>query len=72
VTSVNTGSPYKSVNVHPLADLHNLGVVQVLTTVPGSRAAQLSRVAASLPAAGQKAYPQNSTASQLASTGVGG
>jgi rod shape-determining protein MreC len=72
VTSVNMGSPYKSVNVHPLADLHNLDVVQILTAVPGSRAAQLSRVAASLPAAGQKAYPQNSTASQLASTGVGG
>jgi rod shape-determining protein MreC len=72
VTSVNTGSPYKSVNVHPLADLHNLDVVQVLTAVPGSRAAQLIRAAGTLPAAGQKASSQNSTAGQLASTGAGG
>ena len=31
VTSVNEESAYRSVNVHPLADLHNLDVVQVLT-----------------------------------------
>jgi rod shape-determining protein MreC len=49
VTSVNESSPYKSVNVSPIADLHNLDVVRVLTSVPGSQAAQLSRTVASLP-----------------------
>ena len=35
VTSVNEESAYKSVNVHPLANLHNLDVVQVLTSRAG-------------------------------------
>jgi rod shape-determining protein MreC len=72
VTSVNTASPYKSVNVHPLADLHNLNVVQVLTVVPGSRAAQLSALTSTLPPAGQKASSASSTGDQLASAGAGG
>jgi hypothetical protein len=68
VTSVNEESAYKSVNVHPVANLHNLDIVQVLTAGAGTRAANLSAVSAALPA-GQSA---GSTGEQLASTQVGG
>ena len=40
VTSVNEESAYRSVNVHPLADLHNLDVVQVLTAAAGHAAGE--------------------------------
>jgi rod shape-determining protein MreC len=50
VTSVNEESAYRSVNVRPMANLHNLDVVQVLTAVRGAHAANLSKLAASLPA----------------------
>jgi rod shape-determining protein MreC len=66
VTSVNEESAYKSVNVHPVANLHNLDIVQVLTAAAGSRASNLSRLAASLPA-GQAAP----SGEQLAATQVG-
>ena len=69
VTSVNEESAYRSVNVHPLADLHNLDVVQVLTAAQGSTPANLSRLAASLPV-GQSAVPSSSAAGALASTGT--
>ena len=46
VTSVNEESAYKSVNVHPLANLHNLDVVQVLTSAPGHAPANLAALAA--------------------------
>ena len=70
VTSVNEESAYKSVNVRPIANLHNLDIVQVLTAGAGTRPSNLSRLAASLPA-GQS--PSSGTsAEQLASTGVGG
>src|SRR5207302_1473137 len=49
VTSVNEESAYRSVNVHPLANLHNLDVVQVLTAGRGTRASNLSSLAASPP-----------------------
>jgi rod shape-determining protein MreC len=67
VTSVNEESAYKSVNVHPIANLHDLDIVQVLTAGAGTRASNLSGLAASLPAG------QNSGTSgeQLASTQVG-
>jgi rod shape-determining protein MreC len=68
VTSVNEESAYKSVNVHPIANLHNLDIVQVLTAGAGTRAANLSAVSAALPA-GQSA---SDTGEQLASTQVGG
>ncbi len=72
VSSVNESSPYKAVNVHPLANLHDLDVVQVLTTVQGSRAARLGRVAASLPAAGSASGESpGALEGQLASTGGG-
>ncbi len=66
VTSINEESAYRSVNVHPLADLHNLDVVQVLTSAHGSLPANVSSLAASLPA-GQHATPSGGEA--LASTG---
>ena len=53
VTSLNEESGYKSVNVHPLADLHNLDVVQVLTYTQGGMAARLTSLGASLPSARQ-------------------
>jgi rod shape-determining protein MreC len=69
VTSINEESGYRSVNVHPLANLHNLDVVQVLTSGRGARAANLNGLAASLPPG------QTSTGTtggeQLASTGTG-
>jgi rod shape-determining protein MreC len=52
VTSVDQQSPYQSVNVHPLADLHNLDVVQVLTSGPNTLPARLGKTLASLPVAG--------------------
>lgn len=66
VTQINEESAYRSVNVHPFANLHNLDVVQVLTAARGSLPANLSRLAASLPP-GQR----GSSGEQLASTGGG-
>jgi rod shape-determining protein MreC len=71
VTSVNEESAYKSVNVHPLANLHNLDVVQVLTATQGTLPANLSRLAARLPA-GQSTGTSGASGEQIASTGSGG
>jgi rod shape-determining protein MreC len=71
VTSVNEESAYRSVNVHPLANLHNLDVVQVLTAAGGSLPANLSRVVASLPP-GQRAGSGGGAGEALAATGSGG
>ena len=65
VTSVNEESAYKSVNVRPVANLHNLDIVQVLTAGAGSHASSLSRLASTLPS-GQTA---TNPGEQLASTG---
>jgi rod shape-determining protein MreC len=70
VTSVNEESAYRSVNVHPIANLHNLDVVQVLTSVKGSRAASLASLAANLPP-GQTTSASGLGGEQLASTGTG-
>jgi rod shape-determining protein MreC len=75
VSSEGEESGFKSVNVHPLADLHNLNVVQVLTYTQGSKPARLVGLQSSLPSAGQggggggggEGNPLTS-----ASTGVGG
>ncbi len=48
VTSENERSAYRTVNVSPLADLHNLDTVQVLTAQPGSRVAAASATVATL------------------------
>jgi rod shape-determining protein MreC len=68
VTSVNEESAFKSVNVRPSANLHNLDIVQVLTAGAGTRPSNLSRLAATLPA-GQT--PGVTSGEQLASTEVG-
>lgn len=70
VTSIDEESAYESVNVHPLVNLRNLDVVQVLTSPPGSRSAQLQNVVSSLPAGGHGGS-QTGEAGQLAATGVG-
>jgi rod shape-determining protein MreC len=70
VTSENEESAYKSVNVHPIANLHNLDVVEVLTSHSGGTAANLKSLIAALPAGqSSEATPQGE---QLASTGAGG
>jgi rod shape-determining protein MreC len=71
VTSVNEESAYRSVNVRPMANLHNLDVVQVLTAIRGGRAASLSNLAANLPLS-QGAGASGPSGEQLASTGAGG
>jgi rod shape-determining protein MreC len=68
VTSVNEESAYKSVNVHPIANLHDLDVVQVLTSALGSRPANLTRLAAALPAG--QSPSGGPTGEALASTGA--
>jgi rod shape-determining protein MreC len=68
VTSVNEESAYKSVNVHPVANLHDLDVVQVLTSASGSRPSNLGSLAASLPS-GQSSTAGAGAGEQLASTG---
>jgi rod shape-determining protein MreC len=68
VTSINEESAYRSVNVHPLADLHNLDVVQVLTAAQGSVPSNVSRLAASLPP-GQ--HVETPSGEKFASTGGG-
>jgi rod shape-determining protein MreC len=70
VSSVDEESAFKSVNVHPLADLHNLNVVQVLTYTQGSKAARLASLQGSLPSAGQT-EAAGGLGGQLASTGTG-
>jgi rod shape-determining protein MreC len=72
VTSVDEQSPFKSVNVSPLANLHNLDVVQVLTYSSGSRAAGLSSLAASLTPARPAGAEEGARGGQLASAGAGG
>ena len=67
VTSINEESGYKSANVHPVVNLHDLDVVQVLTAGPGSRAAAIGSMATSLPA-----QSPPSSGEQLADAQVGG
>ncbi len=69
VTSTNEESAYTSVNVKPAANLHNLDVVDVLTSGATGRASRLSTLISNLPAQNQGISTQ---AEQLASTGTGG
>jgi rod shape-determining protein MreC len=72
VSSLDEESAYKSVNVHPLADLHNLDVVQVLTYAPGSKPARLGSLDAGLPSSGRTGAGTGlSEGGQLASTSAG-
>jgi len=68
VTTVNEESAYKSVNVHPVANLHNLDVVQVLTSASGSLPASLAHLASTLPAG--QSPGGGPTGEALASTGA--
>jgi rod shape-determining protein MreC len=70
VTSENEESAFKSVNVHPLANLHELDTVQVLTAPRSSRPANLAGAVAQMP----PGQTPSTTAGgeQLASTGAGG
>ena len=70
VTSENEESAFKSVNVHPLANLHELDDVQVLTAARGSRPSNLSGAVAMLPAG--QTPSTTAGGEQLASTGAGG
>jgi rod shape-determining protein MreC len=70
VTSENSESAYRSVNVHPLANLHNLDVVQVLTAARGSLPSSLSKLAASLPAG--QSLGGVASSERLATVGGGG
>jgi rod shape-determining protein MreC len=70
VTSANEESAYRSVNVRPLANLHNVDVVQVLTAARGSLPSNLSRLTVSLPAP-QSTGTGGSSGEKLASTGGG-
>jgi rod shape-determining protein MreC len=72
VTAVNEQSPFKSVDVSPIADLHSLDVVQVLTYTSGSRAASLNNVAASLTPARQVGPEEEAQGGQVAQAGGGG
>jgi len=67
VSSIDERSPYKSVNVRPLANLHNLDVVQVLTAASGSRPARLGSLVASLPP-GQQSAAGATNGGQVASS----
>jgi rod shape-determining protein MreC len=49
VSAVGEEAPYKTVEVRPLANLHGLETVQVLTATQGSAPARASAVAAALP-----------------------
>jgi rod shape-determining protein MreC len=71
VTSTDEESGYKSVNVHPIANLHELDIVQVLTAAAGTQPARLSSLVSSLPA-GRQSGAETNAAGQLASTGLGG
>ncbi len=68
VTSTDEESAYEAVNVHPLANLRNLDVVQVLTAGAGALPTRLSSLTTSLPA-GHQAEAENGATGQLASTG---
>ncbi|MGH2853691.1 MAG: rod shape-determining protein MreC [Solirubrobacteraceae bacterium] len=72
VTEVGEEAPYKTVEVSPLANLHGLEAVQVLTATRGSAPAQASSVAAAL-SPGQSSERSGAAGEgQLASTGSGG
>ncbi len=71
VTSTDEESAFKSVNVHPIADLQGLDIVQVLTAARGTRPANLNSAVAALPQPGQEAT-RAAGGEQVASTGAGG
>lgn len=71
VSAVSEEAPYKTVEVHPQANLHGLEDVQVLTDTQGSAPARAASLAAALPP-GQSSEPAGAGEGQLASAGAGG
>jgi rod shape-determining protein MreC len=69
VSDVGEEAPYKSVEIHPLANLHGLETVQVLTAPEGSAPARAQRVNAELPS---EPSSEAGAGGQLASAGSGG
>ena len=68
ITKVGEESAYKTVDVQPYANLHNLDVVQVLTSVQGGLPEKLSHLVSTF-VPGQNTV--TGTGPQLASTGLG-
>lgn len=61
VTSVNEQSPYESVDLSPVVDLHDLDAVQVLTFASNSRVAGLTHLAATLTPSSQASPEEEAT-----------
>ncbi len=72
VSSVSEEAPYKNVEVTPLANLHGLETVQVLTDTQGSAPARAAAVAAALPPGQSSEAAGGTGGGQLAATGGGG
>jgi len=69
VTSENEETGYRSVNVRPAVNLHNLDIVQVLTAAQNSLPVNLARLTSSLPV-GQGSGASAGQGEQLASAGT--
>ncbi len=72
VTSVNEQNGFKSVGVSPIANLHSLETVQVLSAAANSRAAALDNVVAGLSTAPAGGSEEESQTGQLAQAGGSG
>lgn len=72
ITSVKEEGSYQTVVVQPLANLHDLEVVQVLTYSESSAPARASRFAASAPPGQTQSSSGDAAEGQLASVGAGG
>jgi rod shape-determining protein MreC len=76
VSAVGEEAPYKTVEIHPLADLRGLETVQVLTASEDSAPARATRVSAELPSQGSSeagsAEAGGAGGGQLAAAGSGG
>ena len=72
VSFVGEEAPYKTVEIHPLANLRGLETVQVLTYTQGSAAARVSSVSAALPTEQSSEAAGATNGGQLAWAGSGG
>lgn len=71
VTQVGDQSPYRSVSLSPVVDLHNLDSVQVLTHSSGSRVAGLAALADTLTPRAQASEGESSSGAVASRTGGG-
>ena len=72
VTSIGDQSPYRSVDVSPVVDLHNLDSVQVLTHSSGSHVGRLAALADTLTPRSHTSPERETDREQVASTAGGG